>query len=96
MWMKTMRVRVRVFGDLAKALGKDLTVDLPLGSTVGDLLDKIGEGHVRVAEGVLAGGGRGANMVVLLGGLNVQFLSKFETILNEGDVVSLLPPAGGG
>lgn len=91
-----MRVRVRVFGDLAKILGKDLDVDLPLGSTVGDLLDKIGEGHVRVTESVLTGGGQNANMVVLLGGMNVQFLRKLETILNEGDVVSLLPPAGGG
>lgn len=91
-----MRVRVRVFGDLAKILGKDLVMDLPLGSTVGDLLDKIGERHVRLTESVLAGGGQNANMVVLLGGLNVQFLRKLETILNEGDVVSLLPPAGGG
>jgi len=91
-----MRVRVRIFGDLAKILGKDLAVDLPLGSTVGDLLDKIGEGHVRLAEGMLEGGVQNANMVVLLGGYNVQFLRKLETALNEGDVVSLLPPAGGG
>ena len=91
-----MQIRGGVFGALAKFLGKALAVDLPLGSTIGDLLDEL-ERHAElkgdVAEGVR---GNRSNMVVLLGGLNVQFLRKRETILNEGDVVSILPPAGGG
>jgi len=91
-----MQVRVRVFGDLAKVLGKELAVDLPLGSTVGDLLNELGERHAKLTGKISAGENRNANLVVLLGGLNVQFLRKLETILNEGDVVSLLPPAGGG
>jgi len=91
-----MQVRVRIFGDLAKILDKDLTVDLPLGSTVGDLLNELVEGHVELRGKMSEGEERNANMVVLLGGLNVQFLRKRETILSEGDVVSLLPPAGGG
>jgi len=92
-----MRVRVRVFGDLSKILGKELAVDLPLGSTVGDLLDELGERHAELRGDVAEGeGGNRSNVVVLLGGLNTQFLRGRETILNEGDVVSLLPPAGGG
>lgn len=91
-----MQVKIRVFGDLAKILGKDLVVDLPLGSTVGDLLNELGERHTELTGKMSEGEEQNANLVVLLGGLNVQFLRKLETILNEGDVVSLLPPAGGG
>jgi len=91
-----MQVRVRVFGDLAKILGKDLAVELPTGSTVGDLLNKLGERHGKLIGKMSEGEVQNANLVVLLGGLNVQFLRKLETILNEGDVVSFLPPAGGG
>ena len=36
------------------------------------------------------------DFIVLVGGLNVQFIEKSRTVLREGDVVSLLPPAGGG
>jgi len=91
-----MQVRVRAFGDLAKILGEDTIVDLPSGSNVEDLIDRLGERSKGLHEKMLRGEEPRPNFLVLIGGLNIQFLKKFKTILNEGDVVSLLPPAGGG
>ena len=90
-----MLVRVRIFGDLAKSIGKEMAVDLPSGSTVQDLIDEL----VGKYKGLSAMSGDDEprmDFIVLVGGLNVQFIDKSRTVLREGDVVSLLPPAGGG
>jgi molybdopterin synthase sulfur carrier subunit len=87
-----MRIRVRAFGDLARALGKDLEMELPSGADVGELLARIGAQTGKPS----AEGEPKPNLVVLVEGLNIQFLDKLRTRLNEGDVVSILPPAGGG
>lgn len=90
-----MLVRVRIFGDLAKSLGKEMIVDLPSGSTVQDLIDELG-GKSKKLSAISGDDIPKTDFIVLIGGLNVQFIKKFKTILKEGDVVSLLPPAGGG
>ncbi|MBO3802589.1 MAG: MoaD/ThiS family protein [Candidatus Brockarchaeota archaeon] len=90
-----MRVKVKVFGDLAKSLGKEMVLDLPQGSTVGDLLAKLGKRKEPALDGD-SGNGAKQSLVVLVGGLNVRFLDEEMTKLNDGDTVSLLPPAGGG
>lgn len=92
-----MQVRVRIFGDLAKSLGKEMIVDLPSGSTVEDLIGELSEKSKKLTDKISRGEDEPkTDFLVLIGGLNVQFIKKFKTILNEGDVVSLLPPAGGG
>jgi molybdopterin synthase sulfur carrier subunit len=91
-----MQVRVRIFGDLAKSLGKEMIVDLPSGSTVEDLIDELGEKSKKLSERMSRDDEPKTDFIVLIGGLNVQFIQRLKTILKEGDVVSLLPPAGGG
>ncbi len=90
-----MQVKVRAFGDLAKVLGREITLDVPTGSTVGDLLAKLGKGEKLVWEAA-SGDYQEQRLIILLGGLNIQFLNKEKTKLNDGDTVSILPPAGGG
>jgi molybdopterin synthase sulfur carrier subunit len=90
-----MQVKVRAFGDLAKVLGREITLDVPTGSTIGDLLAKLDKGEKLVWEAA-SGDYQEQRLIILLGGLNIQFLNKEKTKLNDGDTVSLLPPAGGG
>jgi molybdopterin synthase sulfur carrier subunit len=87
-----MRIKVRAFGDLARALGKDLEMELPSDADVGELLARIGAQTGKTSPD----GEPKPNLVVLVEGLNIQFLDKLRTRLNDGDVVSILPPAGGG
>ncbi|MGQ9513911.1 MAG: MoaD/ThiS family protein [Thermoproteota archaeon] len=91
-----MRVKVRAFGDLAKIAGREVTVDVPSGATIGDLLVKLGLMSERSVWDTISGKDQNQRMVILLGGLNIEFLEKERTRLSEGDTVSLLPLAGGG
>jgi molybdopterin converting factor small subunit len=91
-----MRVKIRAFGDLAKVMGREITIDVPSGTTVGDLLEKLNLTYERSIWDTISSRDPYQRLVILVGGLNIQFLEKDRTCLNEGDTVSLLPPAGGG
>ncbi len=91
-----VRVRVRAFAQLGKALGHEFDLRVKSGSTVGDLLrileDRIGRGSKLVScDGTIPAG-----LSVLLNGLSVQLSGGSRTALSEGDVVSLLPASAGG
>lgn len=95
-----MNVRVRTILHLVDVLGgRELEVELPSGSTVGDLFGLLAlrttptGGHSLFEAGT-------ANPVrhvrVLVNGRQLAFLSGTDTILSEGDDVLFLPPAAGG
>jgi len=79
-----IQVRVLCFGVLKDWLGASaVTVELPEGATVAELLARLGEGR---AEGLLRG---------IAVSVNAEFASVAHA-LNEGDEVGLLPPVSGG
>jgi len=92
-----MRVRVRTYGDLRKAIGDQITVALNDGSTVKLLASKLR---------VMANPGardlfreerlRGSRVTILLNGQNLQNLQQLDTELSDGDVVTFLPLVVGG
>jgi len=80
-----MKVRVLPFGILKEWLGPDAaTVELPLGATVSDLLDKLGTSADRVNS--LRG---------IAVGVNAGYVTASH-VLQDGDEVALLPPVSGG
>jgi MoaE-MoaD fusion protein len=80
-----MQVRVLPFGILKEWLGPDAaTVELPLGATVADLLDKLGTDADRANR--LRG---------IAVGVNADFATASHE-LRDGDEVALLPPVSGG
>lgn len=80
-----MKVRVLPFGILKEWLGPDAaTVELPLGATVSDLLDKLGASADRVNS--LRG---------IAVGVNADYATASQ-VLQDGDEVALLPPVSGG
>ncbi len=92
-----MKVKVRSFGPLMKALGHENVLELQDGATIGHLLTALAQRAEGFKEDFLLGyDDKRPNMAVLLNGLNIQLLEGLKTVLRDGDTVSLLPPAAGG
>jgi molybdopterin synthase sulfur carrier subunit len=94
-----LEVDVKFYAMLREATGKKVeTVVLPEKSSVGDLIDLLVERHGdRFGYYVYDKQKRVRDYLsFMLNGVNVNSLSGFETLLNDGDIVSLLPPIGGG
>jgi len=93
-----MKVKVRAFATLRDLIGDQLVLELPEGSTVGSLLDELvrqlGKG---LEEAILDERGKPAKFVkIMVNGRDIDFLSGLDTVLRDGDEVSLFPPVGGG
>ena len=94
-----MKVKVRAFATLSNLLGGGfLEVELPEGSTVGDLLAELVRRFGKpFREAVMEEDGRLSKYVkVFVNGRDIDFLSGLDTALRDGDEVALIPPAGGG
>jgi MoaD family protein len=91
-----MNVRVRAFSGLKKALGHQFEVEVEDGAILRDLLRILGERMGSPDKLVGDDGDLAENLSVLINGLSVNVGKKAEEPLSDGDVVSLLPPSGGG
>jgi len=92
-----IRVRVRAFGDLMSLLGDESTIELEADPKVEDLIHKLAE-KVGSPRKDLLGPHKviGPDLVILLNGRNIKSLKELKTRLNDGDIVTLLPPVVGG
>ena len=92
-----MQVRIRVFGDIASEIGRNHTLDLDEGATVGSLTKEIARRAGQRRRGYL---GRfrigGADLAILVNGRNIDLLEGLETVLMDGDDVVLLIQNMGG
>lgn len=91
-----MTVTVKVFGGLRElAASSAITVSLPLGTTVADLLvalhRRVPALHKKLETGLADG-----YINILLNGHNVRFLDGLKTRLPAGATIAFLPPIGGG
>jgi len=83
-----MKIQVRYFASLRKALGPQKTVDLPANSTLGTLRDQLIARSPRHAEALARGR-------ALRGAVN-QAMSDEATPVPEGAEVAFFPPVTGG
>lgn len=94
-----VNVRVRTLFNLKEVIGvREITLAVDEGSTVKDLmrllLEKYGS---RLKERIVDSSGTiYPHLTILINGREISFLGGMETRLTEGDVISILPPAGGG
>jgi molybdopterin synthase sulfur carrier subunit len=92
-------VKVRYYAMLSDVAGKrEEDIELPEGSTVLDLvhylIEKFGlrlRNYVYDEEGQLLN-----YMKFNVNGVNILSLEGFETLLDDDDVVQVIPPIGGG
>ncbi len=91
------KIKFTVPGVLASITGgsRDIEVDATtVGDAVSTLVSKYGEEFERRVLDPMGKPKRLLNFYV--NGKNIRFLSNFDTKLNDGDVVMLLPAVGGG
>ena len=89
-----MQVHLRLFSHLRVALGRrDLDLELPEGATVATVLERLRSMVPSELESMISGGAEGGyRLVVLVNGRR----TGPDKLLQDGDVITLLPPLGGG
>ncbi len=92
-----MKVRVRVFGDVASSVGSKHMVELSEGATVLSLTNTIQENAGNTRRGYLGGlKVGGADLAIMVNGKNIALLDGVNTMLfDEADVV-IMPFVVGG
>ncbi|HEU68741.1 MAG TPA: MoaD/ThiS family protein [Candidatus Acetothermia bacterium] len=93
-----MKVEVHVFFPFRAEIGEgSIPLDLPPGADVARAVAALVERYPQLRERIYGPGGRiGRHVSALVNGISIQFKRGFTTPLDEGDVLTLLPPVGGG
>lgn len=91
-----MKILVRVFGDVSQIIGKRHEIDVPEGSTVSTVTNKVGEksGQRMGFLGEFQVGGK--DLAVLVNGKNIDMIDGPGTILRDGDEIVVMQPTAGG
>ena len=99
-----MKVVVKPYLFLRQVLGfKEATLDVPEGTDVKQLLQILRREHKMPEKFNTAGGQltlledeKIVGLVVLVNGRNIKQLKGVDTVLDNGNVINLFPPAAGG
>jgi molybdopterin synthase sulfur carrier subunit len=93
-----MLIRVRFFGDLRKNIDKRwMIVEVPQDSTLHELISNIANNlDSSFLDKVVEKNAVRSEIRILVNGRNINYLNKLNTKLSDGDVVTIMPIAGGG
>jgi len=91
-----MRITVRVYGDIAKIIGRNHEVEIAENATVAALLNKLGQktGQRQGYIGEFRIGGK--DLAVILNGRNVETLGGTGLSLKDSDEIVIMQPTAGG
>ena len=93
-----MLVRVRFFGDLSRYIDKRwMVVEVPQGSLLLDLIFNIANKvNSTVLDKLMEKNEVRSGIRILVNGRNINYLNKLNTKLSDGDLITIMPIAGGG
>lgn len=93
-----MQVKIRLYGHAKRLLGdSELEVRLDGGSTLRDLIDRIGREYEKEAGQFFDPASNiRFPMIILVGGKDHRSVGGMETPLAENQVIDFIPPAVGG
>jgi MoaD family protein len=93
-----MRVVFKSFGQLRRILGDPMVeVDIPEGSTVRMVIERIIElGGPELERYVMSGNRISGNLILLLNKRDIDTLSGEDTLVKDGDELAVLPHVQGG
>lgn len=93
-----MQVTVKAFATLRNIMDAKCTEEMQENSTISDLLSTLMEKYPGLSDEIFRDGRRELKdfVNILINGRNISFLDGLDTRLNNGDIIVLFPPAGGG
>ena len=92
-----MIVTAKAFATLRTIMQNETPVELSRESTIADLLGKLEAVYPGLSGELFSAPGEINPLVnILKNGRNIQHLKNLQTILEDGDVIALFPPAAGG
>ena len=93
-----MQVKFKSFGPIRRALDSQvLTVDMPDGSTVREVIDRVLKiGGPELEQLVMEGNRISGNLIIMLNKKDVASLKGEETVVSHDDVITMLPHVQGG
>ena len=94
-----MRVTVKFFTALREIVGKkEEELEFSRGTTVKELLKHLSEIHGQALKEYIYNerGRPKGHLEFLINGKSITTLKGFETKLNDGDKIAIIPPVGGG
>jgi len=93
-----MKVEVKFFTSLREITGKKVDeIQLQNPITVNELITLLSEKYGKnFREYIYNKGDVQVFLSFLVNGKNINIMQRFDTKLQEGDVVAILPPVGGG
>ena len=95
--MRTIKVKVKLLGHLATEYGSsELALELPEGSTLRQLLIRLRELSQVFRDVVTEEGETTVSYLVFINGVDAELLEGYDTVLNDGSEILLLPVAHGG
>jgi molybdopterin synthase sulfur carrier subunit len=87
-----LKIQISYFGHIRTQAGiKTESIELPAGSSLDSLLEIICRKR-EIREQIFGQ----SSVNLLVNGRNVKFLGGMDTMLSDGDEVSIFPPTGGG
>jgi len=92
----TMKITVRVFGDISAIIGRRHEIELNEGATITTIAAKIGEktGQRQGYLGEFHVGGK--DLAILVNGKSIDMMDGTQTKLRDGDEVVVMQPTAGG
>lgn len=93
-----MQVKFKSFGPIRRALNSQvLTVDVPDGSTVRDVIDRVLKiGGPELEQLVMEGDRISGNLIIMLNKKDVATLEGEDTAVSHEDEIAMLPHVQGG
>jgi molybdopterin synthase sulfur carrier subunit len=92
-----MRVQVKAFAGFREILGPDIALDLPEGSTLTGLLEKLKRRSPGIQEALFDDQGIPKGSVIIMVNKKRQTRAEFGSReLQDGDEVAIYPPVAGG
>ncbi|MHC1627386.1 MAG: ubiquitin-like small modifier protein 1 [Candidatus Nezhaarchaeales archaeon] len=92
-----MKVVVEVYGLLRELMGwRNIEIEVSDGSTLEQLIEILVSEKPEAKELILEGSKLRDYVKVLVNGRDCRFLNGLRTKLEDGYVISIFPPAGGG
>ncbi len=90
-----MAVTVKIPTQLRAATGGDPTANVD-GDTVGEVLDALYDRYHELRSRIAEDGGLRRFVNVYVGGEDIRFLDGLQTVVSDGDEVTILPAVAGG